>query len=85
MSSITIRNLDEGLKASLRLRAARHGFGRAIRSTIGDFGCIDDFRVRSDESGSGAFRGRKTRPQQRDRCGSGDERGRQRGGSLCGS
>ena len=25
MSSITIRNLDEGLKASLRLRAARHG------------------------------------------------------------
>ena len=25
MSSITIRNLDEGLKTSLRLRAARHG------------------------------------------------------------
>ena len=25
MSSITIRNLDEQLKASLRLRAARHG------------------------------------------------------------
>lgn len=25
MSSITIRNLDEALKASLRLRAARHG------------------------------------------------------------
>lgn len=25
MSSITIRNLDDGLKASLRLRAARHG------------------------------------------------------------
>ena len=25
MSSITIRNLDENLKASLRMRAARHG------------------------------------------------------------
>ena len=25
MSSITIRNLDDSLKASLRLRAARHG------------------------------------------------------------
>jgi plasmid stability protein len=25
MSSITIRNLDDGLKASLRLRAAQHG------------------------------------------------------------
>ena len=25
MSSITIRNLDETLKASLRMRAARHG------------------------------------------------------------
>lgn len=25
MSSITIRNLDENLKASLRIRAARHG------------------------------------------------------------
>lgn len=25
MTSITIRNLDDGLKASLRLRAARHG------------------------------------------------------------
>ena len=25
MSSITIRNLDDNLKASLRLRAARHG------------------------------------------------------------
>lgn len=25
MSSITIRNLEDGLKASLRLRAARHG------------------------------------------------------------
>ena len=25
MPSITIRNLDEGLKSSLRLRAARHG------------------------------------------------------------
>ena len=25
MSSITIRNLDENLKASLRVRAARHG------------------------------------------------------------
>lgn len=26
MSSITVRNLDEGIKASLRLRAARHGW-----------------------------------------------------------
>jgi len=25
MSSITIRNLDDSLKASLRVRAARHG------------------------------------------------------------
>ena len=28
MSSITIRNLDDQLKASLRLRAARHGLSR---------------------------------------------------------
>lgn len=26
MSSITVRNLDEGVKNSLRLRAARHGW-----------------------------------------------------------
>lgn len=26
MSSITVRNLDESVKASLRLRAARHGW-----------------------------------------------------------
>lgn len=26
MSSITVRNLDEGVKAGLRLRAARHGW-----------------------------------------------------------
>ncbi len=32
MSSITIRNLDDKLKASLRLRAARHGL--SMESTL---------------------------------------------------
>jgi antitoxin FitA len=48
MSSITIRNLDENLKASLRMRAARHGLSmeqevrNILQSTLSaDAGQID--------------------------------------------
>jgi antitoxin FitA len=48
MSSITIRNLDETLKASLRMRAARHGLSmeqevrNILQSTLAaDSGQID--------------------------------------------
>jgi plasmid stability protein len=48
MSSITIRNLDETLKASLRIRAARHGLSmeqevrNILQSTLAaDAGQID--------------------------------------------
>ena len=36
MSSITVRNLDESIKASLRVRAARHGWSmeQEVRSIL---------------------------------------------------
>ncbi|CAM5778217.1 MAG: pantothenate metabolism flavoprotein [Burkholderiales bacterium] len=55
MSSITIRNLDDQLKASLRLRAARHGLSmeqevrNILQSTLAaEPGAVDglDFALR---------------------------------------
>lgn len=48
MSSITIRNLDDQLKASLRLRAARHGLSmeqevrNILQSTLAAESTADD-------------------------------------------
>lgn len=48
MSSITIRNLDDQLKASLRLRAARHGLSmeqevrNILQSTLAAESSTDD-------------------------------------------
>ena len=47
MSSITIRNLDEKLKASLRIRAARHGWSmeQEVRNILQSTLATDDSQV----------------------------------------
>src|SRR5262249_1577874 len=63
MASITIRQLDEGLKRRLRLRAARNGRSMEdeARNILRDAAALDE-KVQLEESGGGG----PARPRQRE-------------------